>query len=45
MDGKPSELENFNGYIVKEGRKLGVLTPVNEMIYELLLPQEIKARK
>ncbi|WP_405222030.1 ketopantoate reductase family protein [Dokdonia sp. Asnod1-B02] len=45
MAGKPSELENFNGYIVKEGKRLGVPTPVNEMIYELLLPQEQQARK
>jgi len=44
MEGKPSELDNFNGFIVKEGKKLGVPTPVNEMIYELLLPQENKAR-
>ena len=45
MEGKPSELENFNGYIVKEGKKLGVPTPVNELIYGLLLPQENIARK
>lgn len=45
MAGKPSELENFNGYIVKEGKRLGVPTPVNEMIYELLLPQEKEARQ
>lgn len=45
MEGKPSELENFNGYIVKEGKRLGVATPVNEMIYELLIPQEELARK
>lgn len=45
MEGKPSELENFNGYIVKEGKKLGVPTPVNEMIYQLLLPQENNVRK
>ncbi|TVZ21433.1 2-dehydropantoate 2-reductase [Dokdonia sp. Hel_I_63] len=45
MAGKPSELENFNGYIVKEGKRLGVPTPVNEMIYELLLPQEQQARQ
>jgi len=44
MEGKPSEIHNFNGYIVKEGKKLGVATPINEMIYELLLPQEKKAR-
>lgn len=44
MEGKPSELENFNGYIVKQGKKLGVSTPVNEMIYECLLPMEKLAR-
>ncbi|GGG14708.1 2-dehydropantoate 2-reductase [Dokdonia pacifica] len=45
MEGKPSELENFNGFIVKEGKRVGVPTPVNEMIYQLLLPQENSARK
>lgn len=44
MDGKPSELDNFNGYIVQEGKKLGIPTPVNQIIYELLLPQERHAR-
>lgn len=44
MAGKPSELENFNGFIVNEGKKLGVATPVNELIYNLLLPQEQRAR-
>ncbi|MBC9796716.1 ketopantoate reductase family protein [Sinomicrobium weinanense] len=44
MDGRPSELENFNGYIVKQGKELGVPTPVNEMIYECLRPMELKAR-
>lgn len=44
MEGKPSELENFNGFIVKEGKRLGISTPVNEMVYELLLPQENEAR-
>lgn len=44
MEGKPSELENFNGFIVKEGKKLGVLTPVNQLIYELLSLQEKIAR-
>ncbi len=44
MAGRPSELEEFNGYIAKEGKRLGVPTPANEMIYRLLLPQEEKAR-
>lgn len=45
MQGKPSELEDFNGFIVKEGKRLGIPTPINSMIYELLLPQENSARK
>ncbi|WP_081210634.1 ketopantoate reductase family protein [Salegentibacter sediminis] len=44
MAGRPSELENFNGFIVKEAEKLGVATPVNKMIYECLLPMEKEAR-
>jgi len=44
MEGKPSELENFNGYIVKEGHRLNVPTPVNQFIYECLLPMENQAR-
>ncbi len=45
MEGRPSELENFNGYIVREGKNLDVEVPTNEFIYHCLLPQEIKARK
>ncbi len=45
MEAKPSELENFNGYIVKEAQRLGIETPVNELIYECLLPMDQKARK
>jgi 2-dehydropantoate 2-reductase len=44
MEGKPSELENFNGFIVHEGKKLGIKTPINELIYNLLLPQENEVR-
>ena len=44
MEGKPSELNNFNGYIVREGKRLGVSVPVNEMIFECLLPMEKEAR-
>lgn len=45
MEGRPSELENFNGYIVKEGIRLYIQTPVNAFTYYCLLPQEKKARK
>ena len=44
MEGKPSELDNFNGYIVREGKRLGVPVPVNELIYECLKPMEKEAR-
>lgn len=44
MEGRPSELENFNGYIVEQGKKLGLQTPVNEFVYNCLVPQEQIAR-
>ena len=44
MEGKPSELENFNGYIVAQGKLLNVETPTNSFIYNCLMPQEEKAR-
>jgi len=45
MAGRPSELENFNGYIVKQGKELHIPTPINSFIYHCLLPQENKARE
>ncbi|MGH9759933.1 MAG: ketopantoate reductase family protein, partial [Blastocatellia bacterium] len=42
--GRPSELDSQNGAVVRIGRRLGVPTPVNEMIYYSLLPQELRAR-
>jgi len=45
MAGRPSELENFNGYIVKQGKELHITTPTNSFIYHCLLPQENKARE
>jgi 2-dehydropantoate 2-reductase len=44
MDGKSSELEAQAGAIVRMGREAGVQTPVCEMLYSLLLPQERKVR-
>ncbi|SHJ32240.1 ketopantoate reductase family protein [Aquimarina spongiae] len=44
LEGRPSELDNFNGFIVKEGEKLGIETPVNSFIYSCLQPIEAKAR-
>lgn len=45
MEGKPSELENFNGYIVKQGDLLHIDTPVNDFIYYSLRPMEEKVRR
>ncbi|MDY8134996.1 2-dehydropantoate 2-reductase [Aquimarina sp. 2201CG5-10] len=45
MEGRPSELDNFNGFIVREGKKYNISTPTNAFIYQCLLPMENKARK
>lgn len=44
MDGKPSELETQTGAVVRLGQEVGVETPVNNFIYQSLLPMEIKAQ-
>lgn len=44
-EGKPSEIEYQNGTVVKFGKKYGIKTPVNEFIYNCILPMEARARK
>lgn len=44
MDGRPSEIEAQNGTIVRLGKKYGIPTPVNEFIYNTILPMENRAR-
>lgn len=44
MDGRPSELREQNGAVVRYGEKSHVATPVNRFIYHSLLPLERKAR-
>lgn len=44
MEGKPSELEAWNGALVRLGREVGVPTPTHEFIYNALLPMESRAR-
>jgi 2-dehydropantoate 2-reductase len=44
-DGKPSELEQILGAIVRLGDRGGVPTPTMECVYAALLPQEIRARE
>ena len=45
MAGRPSELEAAIGHLVRLGQELGIDTPITSLIYNSLLPQEIKARK
>jgi 2-dehydropantoate 2-reductase len=42
--GKPSELEAWNGAVVRLGRETFVPTPLHEFIYHSLLPSERRAR-
>jgi 2-dehydropantoate 2-reductase len=44
MDGKPSELEFWNGAVVRLARDVEVATPLHKFIYQCLLPQEMQAR-
>jgi 2-dehydropantoate 2-reductase len=36
LAGRPMELEERNGIVVKLGRKHGIATPVSEVVVELL---------
>jgi len=42
--GRPSELEAWNGAVVRLGRQAGVATPLHEFLYHSLLPLEVSAR-
>lgn len=44
MAGRPTELEAWNGSVVRLGRESGVPTPLNDFIYRSLLPLELRAR-
>ena len=44
MNGKPSELESQAGAVVRLGQEIGIDTPVNNFIYNSLLPLERQAR-
>ena len=39
-EGKPSEIEFWNGSVVRQGRAVNVLTPVKQFIYHSMLPQD-----
>jgi len=42
--GKPSELDEQSGAIVRLGKVIGIDTPVNRFILDSLRPQELRAR-
>ena len=44
IDGKPSELEAWNGAVVRLAREVGIAVPTHEAVYNCLLPQELQAR-
>jgi 2-dehydropantoate 2-reductase len=44
LAGRPSELSEQNGAVLRLGRELGIPTPTHEFIYASLLPGELKAR-
>ena len=44
MEGKPSELDSWNGAVVRLGQEVGVATPLHAFIYHSLLPLELRAR-
>ena len=44
MEGRPSELNEQTGAVIRMGRALGVPTPTHEAVYAKLLPLENKAR-
>jgi 2-dehydropantoate 2-reductase len=42
--GKRTELDAWNGSVVRMGREAGVPTPIHDFIYRSLLPWELRAR-
>ncbi len=42
--GRPSELDAWNGAVVRMGRQTGVPTPLHDVLYRCLLPLEWRAR-
>jgi 2-dehydropantoate 2-reductase len=41
--GKPTEIDHLNGYIVAEGERLGIATPLNRALHALVKALETKA--
>lgn len=45
MEGRPSELDNQIGAVIRMGKEINIPTPTHEKIYAELLPLEQKARE
>ncbi|MCF8105792.1 MAG: 2-dehydropantoate 2-reductase [Desulfohalobiaceae bacterium] len=43
-EGRPSELEAWNGAVVRLARESGLAAPLNDFIYSSQLPKELRAR-
>ena len=41
--GKPTEIDHLNGYVAREGERLGVATPINRTLFALVRALEAKA--
>ena len=44
IENRPSEIDSWTGAVVRFGRDAGVSVPINEFIYDALLPLERQAR-
>jgi 2-dehydropantoate 2-reductase len=44
VEGRPSELHEQTGAVVRLGRRAGVACPVHDFLFASLLPQERRAR-
>jgi len=45
MNGRPTEIESINGYIIKQAKKHDIQVPVNEILYALLKGMEMNDLK
>jgi 2-dehydropantoate 2-reductase len=41
--GKPTEIDHLNGYVAREGERMGVATPINRTLHALVKALEAKA--